>query len=102
MASRYRPLRSRSGPAGRSQVFVEPIERALPGELGGRVVVTRRRVVVEAVIGTLVDIAFVGDVGGRQGGIEGRPSRGDAGVEFAVMRKQRRFDLGGFLGVGLA
>ena len=39
------------------QILVEEIERALPGQLGGRFVVARRRVVVEAVIGAFVDVA---------------------------------------------
>src|SRR5215831_18610085 len=44
-----------------AQVFVEPVERALPGLFGGGFVVARRGVVVEAVIGALVDMPFMGD-----------------------------------------
>ena len=58
----------------RSQVLVEPVQRALPCELGRGFVVTGRRVVVEAVISTLVDIALVRHVCGRECGIKGWPA----------------------------
>ena len=40
-----------------AQVLVEEVERALPGQLGGGFVVARRGVVVEAVVGALIDVA---------------------------------------------
>src|SRR5580698_4968845 len=43
-----------------SQIFVEPINGPLPRFLRRRLVVARRRVVVEAVVGVLVDVALVG------------------------------------------
>src|ERR1700676_3782621 len=43
-----------------THVFVEPVNRALPGEIGGRFVVAFRRcVAMEAVNGPGVDIALV-------------------------------------------
>ena len=42
-----------------SQVSVEPVQRMLPGLLGCGFVVTRRRVVMEAVIGALVNVTLV-------------------------------------------
>src|SRR6202023_1975934 len=52
------------------------------------------QVVVEAVIGALVDMTLVRHLRLRQGGVEGGPSVGDARVEFAVLRIYRRLDLG--------
>src|SRR5580692_6950459 len=46
------PLLVGSGP----QILIEPVQCALPSFLGGSLVVTGRRVVVEAVIGALVDL----------------------------------------------
>ena len=71
-----------SGP----QVLVEPIECALPSFLGGSFVVTGRRIVVEALIGALVDVPLMRHLRHGQRGIEGRPSVGDARVQFAVLR----------------
>ena len=45
----------RSGP----QVLVEPIERASPGFFRRRLIVAGGRVVVEAVVGALVDVTLV-------------------------------------------
>jgi hypothetical protein len=46
----------------RLHVLAEPIQRALPGQLRGGLVVTRRRVVVEAVVGLRIDVSLVRDV----------------------------------------
>src|ERR1700720_3661333 len=78
------------------QIFVEPIEGVLPGFLGRRFVVTRRRVVVETVIGTLVDVTLMRHMRSGECRIEGFPSSGNALVEFAILRIDRRLDLGGF------
>src|SRR5215203_2509646 len=71
---------------GYFQIFVEPIQRALPGFLGCSLVVTGRRVVVESVIGALVYVAFMRDPRRSQCGIKIRPTRGDTGIEFTILR----------------
>src|SRR3954447_13450836 len=97
-ARSYRPRRSpakSSYASGRRfEVFVEPGQRALPGEFGSGLVIARRRVIVEAVVGGFVNVTFVNHLCGRQCLVEGRPSRIDALVEFAIMRRDRRLDLG--------
>src|SRR5580692_8757122 len=84
------PLLVGSGP----QVLIEPIHCALPSFLGGSLVVTGRRVVVEAVIGALVDMSLMWHLRLGQRRVEGRPSVGDARVLLAVLRIDRRLDLG--------
>src|SRR5690349_9645653 len=61
----------RSGGA-RPQILVEPVERVLPRLLGGGLVVARRRVVVEAVLGAFVDMALMHHLGLGQRLVEGR------------------------------
>src|SRR5258705_13028522 len=92
------PLLNKSKPdAGGSgfQIFVEPIKRVLPGFFCCRFVVTRGRVVVEAVIGALVDMTLMRHVVGGERRIKGFPSAGDALVELAILRIDGRLDLGG-------
>ena len=48
------PIRA-SGP----QVFVEPLQRTLPGFLGRRFVIARGRIVMETVISALIDVTFM-------------------------------------------
>src|SRR5215471_5761340 len=62
------------------QILLEPIERALPGELGGGFVVAGRGVVMEAVIGAHIDEAFVRHLGLRELLVEGGPAGSDARV----------------------
>src|SRR5215470_16022058 len=83
------------------QVLIEPIQCALPSFLGGSLVVTRRRIVVEAVIGALVDMPLMWHLRLGQRGLEGRPSVGDARVLLAVLRIDRRLNLGRIGGAGL-
>src|SRR6516164_11010749 len=97
--AKHRPARQAKTRSG--QVLLEPIERALPGELGGGLVVARRGVVMEAVIGAHIDKAFVRHLGLSKLLVEGRPARRDAGIELAVLRRYRRLDLGGVLGARL-
>src|SRR3984893_7212182 len=78
----------------RPEVLIEPIQCALPSFLGGSRVVTGRRVVVEAVIGALVDMSLMWHLRLGQRGVEGRPSLADARVLLAVLRIDRRLDLG--------
>ena len=54
--------------------IVEPVQRVLPGFLGGGFVVTRCGVVVEAVIGLGIDVAFMRNARLGQGRIKaGQP-----------------------------
>ena len=73
----------------------------LPGLFRGGLVVARRRVVVEAVIGAFVDVSLMRHVGFAERLIESRPSPRDALVELAVLRVDRRLDLGDVLGLRL-
>src|SRR5579871_5912767 len=84
------------------EIFPEPGERIAPGLLGGSLVIAGRRIVVEAVVGALVDMALVRHVRGGELLVEGRPARRDARVEFAILRIDRGLDLGGVLGARLA
>src|SRR5882757_9603449 len=88
------PAGERRRRKSRPQVLVEPIERVLPGFFGCCVIVTGRRVVVEAVIGTFVDMSLVRHLRRGEGGIERGPSVGDARVELAILSVDRRLDLG--------
>src|SRR5437870_7484861 len=76
-----------------SQVFVEPIQRAPPGQLGSRFVVARRGVVVEAVIGLGIDVALVRNVGCLQRRVVRRPRFGETRIELAMVNQNRRLDL---------
>src|SRR5207249_10560086 len=81
------------GSAAGSQVLVEEIDRALPRQLGRRLVIARRRVVVEAVVGAGVHELLVLDVVRLQRLLEVWPSGVDAVVEPAIVNEQRRLDL---------
>src|ERR1039457_884819 len=48
------------------QVLVEEIERSLPGQLGGGLVVTGSCIVVETVVRALIHVSGVGDVVDRK------------------------------------
>src|SRR5580704_4397584 len=87
----------RSGP----QILVEPIERPLPRLFRRGLVVARRRVIVEAVVGALVDVPFVGNAGSAKRSVESRPAAGDARVEFRILGVDRRLDFGRVDGVRL-
>src|SRR5579871_4363660 len=89
--TRLRELRL-GRPSG-AQIFVEPIDRPLPRFLRRRLIVARRRVVVEAVIGALVDVSLVRNVRLTKGRVEGGPPAGDALIELAVLGVYRRLDL---------
>src|ERR1700729_3915825 len=81
---------TRSGP----QILIEPIERPLPRLFRRRLVVARRRVIVEAVVGSLIDVAFVGDASPAERGVERRPAAGDARIELCILGVDWRFDFG--------
>ncbi len=72
-----------------TQMLAKPLQRALPCELGGCVIVTGSGVVVEAVIGALVNESFVRHVRRRGCGIKIRPTRSDARVKLAVTQAER-------------
>src|ERR1700722_7724794 len=78
--------------ASGSQVFVEPIERPLPCLFRRRLVVARRRVIVETVVGALVDVPLVGDAGSAERSVERWPAARDARVELRVLGVDRRLD----------
>src|SRR5262249_30897041 len=52
--------------------------------------------------GAGIDVALVLHMRGRESGIKGRPSGGNARVKLAIVSQQRRFDFGSILGAGLA
>ena len=58
----------------RSEIFVQPIQRALPGQFCCRFVVAGCRVVMEAVIGASIHKAFVRNMRRDKRPIKRRPS----------------------------
>src|SRR5712692_998787 len=74
------------------QVFVEEIESALPGKLGRSLVIARRRVVVEAVIGALIHMHGVGNVIEFERLFVGGPCSVDTRVQGCIVKQQRRLD----------
>ena len=66
------------------QILVEPINRVLPSLLRGGFVVTRCRVVVKAMVGPVVDMTFMGDLGFGERGVERDPPAGDAGIDSPI------------------
>src|SRR6266571_5464484 len=81
--------RSTSSP----QVFVEKIERTLPGQLGSGLVITGCRVVMEAVVGALIHVGGVGLMVFLQGFLVRRPARIDALIERRIVQQERSLDL---------
>src|SRR6516225_7224639 len=96
-------LSSSAAPSGSAaQILVEPVQGVLPGFLGRGLVVAGGCIVVEAVIGPLVDMTLVRHMRLGQGGVEGRPSARDARVELAILRIYRRLDFGRIGSAGLS
>ena len=90
-----------SGTRGSSagEVLLEERDRARPGELGRVLVVARLvGVVVEGVVGALVDVELVVDARVLERLLVGRDAGVDAFVEAGIVQQQRRLDLGGVLG----
>src|SRR6266478_5530423 len=83
------------------QILIEKVEASLPGQFRGRLIVSRRRVVVETVIRALVYIRGIGHVIGLERFLPGRKSTGDARVEGTVMKQERRLDFSRVIGRGL-
>src|SRR5580700_2442399 len=76
-----------------AHVFVEPVDRALPGQIGrGFVIAFRRRVAIEAMDGARVNIAFVRNVRRVQGLVVRRPRRCQSRVELTMMYQDRRLN----------
>ena len=73
-------------------MFLEEGDGPLPGELGRRLVVTRRRVVVKAVLGAGIEMRLVAGARRLQRRLEGRPHRVDALVDLRVLDQKRRLD----------
>src|ERR1035437_4138893 len=63
------------------QIFVEKIEGTLPGQFGGGLVITGRRIVVETMIRALINIGGVRHVVGLESLLPGRKSAGNARVK---------------------
>src|SRR5439155_7546354 len=81
----------RASPSG--EVLLEERDRPLPGQLGRRLVVTRRRVVVKAVLGAGIYVRLVLYAACLQGRLVGRPQRVHALVALGVLDQQRRLDV---------
>src|SRR5215469_16077120 len=78
-----------------THVFVEPVNGALPGQIGrGLVIPFWRRVAIEPMHGTRVDIALVWNVRRAQGLVVRWPRRRQSRVEFPVMHEDRRLNFG--------
>src|SRR3989304_2819515 len=90
---RNRHSRFRNAQVALADVLVEERDGPLPGQFGRRLVVARCRVVVEAVLGTGVEIALVGDVRRLERGFELRPARVDARIYLGRLYDQGTPDL---------
>src|SRR5258708_7512431 len=77
------------------------LERPLPCQLGGRFVIARRRVVVEAVLRAFVDELGVCLAVRLQRRLVGRNARVHALIVAGVVEHQRRLDLGRVFGARL-
>src|SRR5580692_8065303 len=98
--ARARPTRqiAPAGTSSASYVFIEPVDRALPGQIGRSFVIPfRRRVAIEAVSCAWINIAFVRNVGSAQRLVICRPRSCQPGVEFSVMDQDRRLNFGDVL-----
>src|SRR5206468_5474906 len=84
------------------QILVEKINGTLPGKLGSGFIITWCRVVMEAMIRTLVNVRGVGYVIGLERRLVSQPSTGDTRVQRSVVKKQWRLDSGDILSTGLA
>src|SRR5215207_8934468 len=82
-----------------SQVLVEERDRPLPRQLRRRLVVARRRVVVEAVLRAGIEEALVPDAGRLERLLERGPARVDALVHLGRLDQQRSLDLRNVLDV---
>ena len=67
---------------------VEPADGAIPGQIGHFLVIARGRIIVEAVIGAIIDMRFEGLAVGFQRGFVIGPARIDALVESALVKQQ--------------
>ena len=80
-------------------MFVEEFEGARPRQFGGRLVITRRRVVVEAVLFALVHVERVRLLVGLKRRLVGRDALVDPLVIARVLQQQRRGDFGDVVGL---
>src|SRR6266705_3213643 len=78
---------------GRPQVLVEERDRSLPGEFGCGLVITRSRVVMEAVIHVRIDERFIVHFVRFERSLVSSPSSVDAIIQAGIVNQQWRFDL---------
>ena len=76
-----------------TQVFIEKVERPRPRQFGRSFVITRRRVVVEAVLRTLINVHRIHFVVGLESCFIVRDARVDALIVSGVLQQQRRRNL---------
>src|SRR5271165_5210811 len=83
------------------KVFVEKIQGPLPSQLGRRLIVTWRCVVMETMVDALINVHGVGHVIRLKRFLVSRPSFGDACIKRCVVKQKWRLDSGGICGRGL-
>src|SRR5580704_9118780 len=74
------------------EVFVEKIQGSLPSQLGRRLVVTWRCVVMETMVDALIDVHGVGHVIRLKRFLVGRPSLGNARIKRCIVKQKGRLD----------
>src|SRR4029077_16067540 len=89
----YGVARRKSNQIELAQLLVEVGERPLPRELRRRRVEAGRRVVVEPVLGSGVDVTLVAPLGGFERRFVGRPAGVDALVDVGGLNQERGLDL---------
>jgi hypothetical protein len=76
-----------------THVFVEPVDGALPSQIGcGLVLTFWARVTIESMHGAGIDIAFVRNMRRVQRLVVSWPRRGQSCVEFPIMHEDRRLN----------
>src|SRR5262245_28421900 len=80
-----------------SQILIEELHGSLPRELGGRLVVSRRRVVVETMLRTVVHVERVRLVVGLQRGLVGGNPGIHALIVAGILKHEGSLDLRGVI-----
>ena len=75
------------GVVGLAEVFIEEIDRPLPGEFRSSLVETGGCIVVKAVVDVGIDISLVCFVVFFEGCLERWPAVGDTGIETGVLKE---------------
>src|ERR1700675_3904742 len=73
----------------------------LPRLLCRGLVITRRRIVMKAMVGAFVDVSLMRHMRLGERRVESRPPIGNPGIEFGVLGVHRRLYFGGVGGAGL-